>query len=62
MTPTAKFRWLELTAEKLGYYHPTARHTGGGYFIVLQQWWEPDGKADNTTWVGEWKDIQMVNE
>lgn len=59
MTPTAKFRWLELPYE-IGIYaeHPSGIESRDGRFHVLQQWWDSPFKEE----LGEWRDIPIERE
>ena len=65
MTPTAKFRWLDLSFSTTGYKdHPSAINFHG--YRVLQQWWEGtplflDGHKIHQS-QGEWRDIPIERE
>lgn len=65
MTPTAKFRWLELWVERDITFD---RHPSAMFFCssrekvrVLQQWWEDDNYEINGVpkHSGEWRDIPV---
>ena len=75
MTPTAKFRWLEIWKEKDITYdmrHPSAIPVAWTKerVRVLQQWWEdelPTIVAHGTDYVeterkGEWRDIPVEEQ
>ncbi len=66
MTPTAKFRWLEMSIT--GYsvsQHPSCIPVGNVQETrrvrVLQQWWEDDNYEINGVpkHSGEWRDIPV---
>lgn len=67
MTPTAKFRWLELPKDwidrqtQIRKQHPAAIDMYGGRVRVLQQWWTNDNyEIDGVPkYSGEWRDIPI---
>ena len=62
MTPTAKFRWLELPLiEQVGHKHPSS-FVIRGRVRVLQQWWENEYYAINGGIEGEWRDIPVEEQ
>ena len=63
MTPTAKFRWLEMwveadiTYDRHPSYIPTTRTKGR----VLQQWWAVEREGQITP-QGEWRDVPIEEQ
>ena len=60
MTPTAKFRWLEIE----GLEHPSAIAIPGNDGLrvrVLQQWWAVEREGQITP-QGEWRDVPIEEQ